>query len=203
MLIYASRLTGTPILSMQAAAKIGQVYSPIVDPDTLKILAFYVVGPVINREENILNARSIREYSQYGMVIDSADELVAKDDVIKLSKIIDLNFYLPGLKVETKKGTKLGHVVDFTVTDDNFSVQQILVKRPLVKSFLDPELIIPRSEIIEITDYKIIVKDEEKTIKHKAETTEFIPNFVNPFRKTEQPAHAKLNNQNLDDTDTE
>ena len=152
MLIYASRLTGTPILSMQAAAKIGQVYSPIVDPDTLKILAFYVVGPVINREENILNARSIREYSQYGMVIDSADELVAKDDVIKLSKIIDLNFYLPGLKVETKKGTKLGHVVDFTVTDDNFSVQQILVKRPLVKSFLDPELIIPRSEIIEITD---------------------------------------------------
>ena len=105
-----------------------------------------------------------------------------------------LNFNLIGLKVETKKGSKLGKVSDYTVTDDNFSVQQIIVKRPLIKSFVDPELTIPRKEIVEITDYKIIVKDEEKVIRARAEKEDFIPNFVNPFRKNEQdlaPADTK------------
>ncbi|MBQ6375458.1 hypothetical protein IJJ37_00785 [Candidatus Saccharibacteria bacterium] len=190
MLIYASRLLGTPLLSMQAAGEIGYLSGLIVDPDALKIIAFYVTGALASRSMNILDVRSIREYSNLGAVIDSVDELVEKDDVMRISQVIGLNFTLPGLKVETKKGTKLGRVIDFTVTDDNFTVKQLIVKRPLVKSFLDPELTIPRTEIVEITDYKVIVKDEEKTIRARAEKEDFVPNFVNPFRTT-KPANAK------------
>ena len=186
MLVANSRLIGTPVLSMHSAGPIGTISAPIVDPDTLKIIAFYLAGPLIKGDANILDVKSIREYSKYGMVIDSIDELVAKDDVVKIGKIIDLNFDLIDLKVETKKGSKLGKVSDFTATDNDFTLQQLIVKRPLVKSFLDPELTIPRKEIVEVTDYKIIVKDEEKTIKKKAATEEFVPNFVNPFRKAEQ-----------------
>lgn len=194
MLVYASKLIGTPILSVQSAGPIGAIADSIVDPNSLKILAFYISGPLV-KNTNILDAKSIREYSKYGCVVDSIEDLAEKDDIIKVSKIIDLNFSLIGLKVETKKGTKLGKVIDFTITPDDFSVQQIVVKRPLVKSFLDPELIIPRAEIVEVTDYKIIVKDEEKVIKARAEKEDFIPNFVNPFRKTEQdlaPADTKI-----------
>jgi len=201
MLAYASKLLGAPILSMQSASSIGQISAFVIDPDSLKIIAFFVSGPLI-KNANILVAKSIREYSKYGCVIDSIDELAEKNDVVKVSKIIDLNFNLTGLKVETKKGTKLGKVIDFTVTPDDFAVQQIIVKRPLVKSFLDPELTIPRSEIVEVTDYKIIVKNEEKTILKKAETTEFIPNFVNPFRKTE-PARSPAQTKTPADIDTE
>lgn len=201
MLAYASKLLGAPILSMQSASSIGQISAFVIDPDSLKIIAFFVSGPLI-KNANILVTKSIREYSKYGCVIDSIDELAEKNDVVKVSKIIDLNFNLTGLKVETKKGTKLGKVIDFTVTPDDFAVQQIIVKRPLVKSFLDPELTIPRSEIVEVTDYKIIVKNEEKTILKKAETTEFIPNFVNPFRKTE-PARSPAQTKTPADIDTE
>jgi len=201
MLVYASKLIGTPILSMQSAGPIGVITDLVVDPNTLKILAFRIKGPLV-KTANILDAKSVREYSKYGCVVDSIDELVEKGDIIKVSEIIDLNFDLNGLKVETKKKTKLGHVIDFTVTSEDFNVKQIIVKRPLVKSFLDSELIIPRSEITEVTDYKIIVKDEEKTIKEKAETTEFVPNFVNPFRKTE-PAHSPAATQTPADIDTE
>lgn len=200
MLVYASKLLGAPVLSMQATSSIGQISAFVIDPDSLKIIAFFVSGPLI-KNTNILVAKSIREYSKYGCVIDSIDELAEKDDIVKVSKIIDLNFNLNGLRVETKKGTKLGKVIDFTVTSDDFTVQQIIVKRPLVKSFLDPELTIPRSEIVEVTDYKIIVKNEEKTILKKAETTEFIPNFVNPFRKTE-PARSPAQTKTPADTDT-
>ena len=119
-------------------------------------------------------------------MVDSIEELIGKDDVVKISKIIDLNFDLINLKVETKKGSKLGHVSDFTITSEDFMIQQIIVRRPLLKSFSDSELTIPRKEIVEVNDYKVIVKDEEKVIKKKAAHEDFIPNFVNPFRTQEQ-----------------
>lgn len=190
MLIPNSQLINLPVLSMQDSGRIGSLVNTIIDPDSLKIIAFRVHGAVGEGGGNLLDARSIREYSSYGVVIDSRDELIADSDVVKIKNVLELNFSLIGLKVETKKGSKLGKVIDFTVTEDNFSVQQIIVKRPTIKSFLDPELTIPRSEIVEVTDYKIIVRDEEKVIKERALKEDFVPNFVNPFRKTEQSAPA-------------
>ena len=204
MLINGSKLLNVPILSLQAEGAIAWTDAPIIDPDSLKIIGFKLSGPLVARaSENILDTKSIREYSHLGMVVDSADDFIARDDVVKISKVLDLNFELIGLKVETKKGSKLGKVSGFTCTDNDFMIQQIIVKRPAVKSFLDPELTIPRSEIVEINDYKIIVKDEEKTIKIKAEKEEFVPNFVNPFRKNSEPDYAPAQNQNPDGLDTE
>ena len=187
---------------MQAGGKISQIAEPIVDPDKLKVIAFRLSGGVVPRSgANILDVSSIREYSQYGMVIDDIDELVTENDVIKISEVLKLNFNLTGLKVETKKGNKLGKILDYTISSNDFIVQQIIVKRPTLKSFLDPELTIHRREIVEITDYKIIVKDEEKTLKKKAEKEDFVPNFVNPFR--ESPDFAPTDMKIPADKDTE
>lgn len=189
MLVMNSRLIGATVLSVQAGGPIGKITGIVVDPNDLKVIAFYLDGPAINRQQNILDVRSVREYSNYGFVIDDIDELVGPNDVIKISEILKLNFSLINLKVETKKGSKLGKVIDFTLTSEDFIVQQIIVKRPMIKSLNDPELTISRNEIVEITDYKIIIKDEEKVLKKKAEKEEFVPNFVNPFRES-QPGFA-------------
>ena len=183
MLIYASKLIGAKVLSVQAGGQIAAISQPIVDPDTLKIIAFKLSGPLVAAGTNILDVSSIREYSSYGIVIDDIEELVAPDDVVKIADVLKLNFDLVGLKVETKKGSKLGKLQDYTVTSEDFVVQQIIVKRPAIKSFVDPELTIHRKEITEVNDYKIIVKDEEKTIKAKSAKEDFVPNFVNPFRE--------------------
>lgn len=184
-----SRLVGAPVLSVQAGGAIGKITSTIIDPNDLKVIAFRLEGPMINRQQNLLDVRSVREYSNYGFVIDNIDELVSEDDVIKIGEILKLNFDLINLKVETKKGSKLGKIQDFTVTSEDFIVQQIIVKRPAVKAFIDPELTISRNEIVEITDYKVIIKDEEEVLKKKAKNEDFIPNFVNPFR-THEPGFA-------------
>ena len=52
-----------------------------------------------------------------------------------------------------------------------------------MKAILDPELVIGRSEIKEVNDYEIIVKDEEDKIRKRATKQDFIPNFVNPFKE--------------------
>lgn len=200
MLVYRSRLIGTPVLSIQAGGAIASLSDPIVDPDNLKILGFFLSNSAANAINNILDISSIREYSQYGVVVDNADEFVDREDVIKIKKVLDLNFNLIGLKVETKKGTNLGKIIDFTATSDDFTIQQIIVKRPTFKSFIDPELTIHRREIVEITDDKVIVKDEEKVLKARAEKEDFVPNFVNPFRNPEQD-FAPAQTKNPDDKD--
>ena len=202
MLIPASKIISNPVLSMQSADAVGFVSFPIVDPESFKIIAFLLKGPQINKVNEVLPVSFIRENSELGFIIDSIQDLAARDEIVKIDKILSLNFNPINLKVITKKGTKLGHVIDYTTTSDNFSIQQIIVKRPLIKSFQDSALTIPRSEIVEITDTKIIVKNEEKTIREKALNEEFVPNFVNPFRKSE-PAHAKAQTKTPDDKDTE
>jgi uncharacterized protein YrrD len=195
MLVYNSRLIGTTILSVQAGGPIGRINTAIVNPDNLQIIAFALEGPLVDRRQNLLDIRSIREYSNYGIVIDDADELVSPSDIVKIEQVLKLNFDLLSLKVETKKGSKLGQIIDYTIDSDSFLVQQIVVKRPIVKRIMDPELLISRKEIIEVTDYKIIVKDEEKVLKSRASKEDFIPNFVNPFRTQGQ----ELSSVDVDD----
>ena len=186
MLVNASRLVGYPVLSLHVGGPIAWTDAEVVDPEKLKIVAFLVSGPAIQNDPeagDILETRDVREFSNIGMIVDSVETFVNEGDVIKLDKILKLNFSLIGLKVETKKGSKLGKVSDFVVDTDTFTVHQLIVKRPVVKAIIDPELTIPRKEILEVNDYKIIVKDEEEKIRKRATKDDFVPNFVNPFRE--------------------
>jgi len=194
MLINGSKLIGCPVLSLHIGGQIARVINEVVDPNDLKIIALEVDGPQTGDGEHgdILDTRSVREYSSLGMIIDSIDDLVSEGDVIKISDIMKLNFSLIGLTVKTKKGTKLGKVIDYTFDSETFSVLQLIVKRPVIKAILDPELVISRSEIREVNDYEIIVKDEEDKIRKKAMKQDFVPNFVNPFKEGAfAPSEAK------------
>ena len=184
MLINGSRLINCPILSLHVSGKIAQVVEPVVDPNDLKIIAFKVEGPLVGRGAgNVLPVHSIREFSRLGMIIDSIDELVEEEEVINIKNILELNFSLVGLKVQTKKGEKLGKVADFSVEPESWQIQQIIVQRPWLKSFLDPELIISRQRIANVDDYTITITDEHEKPKAKAKANPDLVNFINPFRE--------------------
>ena len=201
MLISNEKLSNTPILSIQAGGMIARAGEPIIDPDELKIVGFRTIGPMSKSDANILDVKSIREFSNYGMVIDSADEFVNGEDVIKIRNALELGFNLIGLKVESRKGSKLGKIIGFNCSEGDFMVQQFIVQRPAFKALMDPELLIPRSEVVEVTDTKLIVRDEEKRIKERAEKEDFIPNFMNPFRKNPEPDYAQSQSEIPDESD--
>lgn len=184
MLLNSSRLIGCPVLSLHLGGPIGHVTGEVVDPNDLKIIALNVDGPQTGDGDHgdILDVRSVREFSNIGMIIDSIDDLVSKGEVIKLDEIMDLNFSVIGLAVKTKKGKKLGKIVDYTFDPESMQIMQFIVKRPMMKSLLDPELVIGRSQIKEVNDYELIVKDDEQKIQKESGKKDFVPNFVNPFR---------------------
>ena len=181
MLIEGSKLLNYPILSLHTASKIAEVKALIIDPNFLKVVAFEI-NAASSKQRLFLETASVREFSKMGMIVDSDEEFVEQGDVIKLKEMIELGFTLENMKVLSKKKTMLGRVENFIVTTDDFRVMQLIIKRPIYKSLIDPELVIGRSEIHEINDTEIIVKSEESTIMKKSGALDFVPNFVNPFK---------------------
>lgn len=189
MLINASNLLGCPILSLHVGGRIANVTDLVIDPNNLSLIAVRVDGPVVDEESgSLLPINSIREFSRLGMVIDSVDDFVGDEEIIHLHNILKLRFNLSGLKVITKKKSKIGKVGDYILNTASWQVHQLIVKRPAMKAFFDPELIISRHQIVEVTDYEVIIKDEHEKPKREAPAKvapDFTPNFINPFRKPE------------------
>ena len=192
MLIEGSKLLKYPILSLHTASRIAEVKGLVIDPNFLKVVAFEI-SAVSSKQRLFLEASSVREFSKMGMIVDSDEEFVEKDDVIKLKETIDLGFSLDNMKVVSKKKAMLGRIEDFIVNTEDFQIMQLIVKRPIYKALIDPELVIGRSDIHEINDSEIIIKSEEGTIMKKSGTLDFVPNFVNPFKDGKYIARGNEN----------
>jgi hypothetical protein len=65
------------------------------------------------------------------------------------------------------------------------------VRRPLLKSFNDTQLLIHRTQITEINDKEIIVHSRATIPEPKIETIRSA--YTNPFRKNQQADHSEQN----------
>jgi len=184
MLIAGSRLLDAPVMGLQTGSELARTSRAVIDPGNLEIVAYEVKGPLLNMSPSLLRIADVREFSDIGIIVDSSDEFVSTDDIIKLSDIYKLHFTLEGMPVIDEKKHKLGKVTGYTIDTAGFMVQQLSVKRPLLKSFGDTELLIHRTQITEINDRAIIVHSEAETPEPLLESVRTA--YVNPFRKNPQ-----------------
>lgn len=195
MIILGSNLNRAPVVSLQTSTEIARTARAIIDPADLRVLAYVVTGSLLPADTQLLRIADVRELSSLGFIVDSIDEFVAPGDVINLQKIYNLHFDLLGMRVVDQRQQKLGKIIDFTIDTNDFLVQQLTVKRPLLHSLNDTELLIHRSQIIEINNDSIVVHSEAKA--PEPELHEVVGSYVNPFRKTNparQPADNKERN---------
>lgn len=186
MILLGSTLANSPIVGIQTGGVIGHTQRAVVDPAKLNVLAYEMSGPLVSEHPTYLLTRDIRELSEMGAIVDSADELVVSGDVIALDEVEKLNFNPLGMHVQDEKGKKLGRVSDFTIDVGSFYIQQLIVKRPLLASFTDTELLVHRTQIIEINNDAIVVHSEAKA--PEPERSQVVGSYVNPFRKQNESA---------------
>lgn len=183
MLILGSRLLKTPVMSLQTGGKLAETVRPIIDPSNLHILAYEVEGDLLAERPSFLRTADIREYGRLGMIINGSDELIGLDDVIQIKKVHSLNFPLIGLRVIDDHGHKLGKVGDYTLETGDFFIQQLSVRRGLIKGITDTGLLINRTQIIEINNTSVIVR--APSVKSAEPVMQAIRGeFVNPFRNS-------------------
>lgn len=190
MLLSGSNLIGTPIMSLQTGKELAVTSDPIINPHNLSIIAYHIVGPHLDHNPSYLRTADIRELGGLGMIVDSSDEFLEPDDIISDKDIYEMDFDLHGKHVVDDRRNKLGKVVDYIVDIDSFTIQQLLVKRPLLKSFNDDELLVHRGQIVEVTDDTIVVKSTN--VKEKTKVTAS-RHYVNPFRQAgTQPEAVRI-----------
>lgn len=173
----------TPVMSLQTGAELGRTAREIIDPRNLSIVAYELEGPLLDQRPTLLRLDDVREIGPLGMIIDSADELVGASDVIELQKIYEYKFVLMGKHVVEKDGRKVGKVIGYTVMAGSFLIQQLSVKRPLLRSFGDTEMLIHRSQIVKVTDDQVVVKSATIPRQERQVEKPALQAYENPFRK--------------------
>jgi len=171
-------------MSLQTGSELARTSRAIIDPKNLEIVAYELTGQLLETKPSLLRIVDVREFSDVGIIVDSSDEFVTPADIIKLQDIYELYFSLEKKHVIDEKKHKIGHVTGYTLNTVDFMVQQMNVKRPLLKSFSDTELIIHRNQIIEINDSAVIIHSDSETPEPLLESVRTA--YVNPFRKNPQ-----------------
>ncbi|HRF28241.1 MAG TPA: hypothetical protein PL051_01190 [Candidatus Saccharibacteria bacterium] len=186
MLVAYDRFIGSPVMSLQTGSELARTIRALIDPRDLTVLAYELEGPMLTEHPSFLRVLDVREFSNIGIIVDSSDEFVGLDDVIKLKEVYNFHFDLIGLKVVDKRGRKLGKVTGYTVDSDSFVLQQLRVQRPLLQSFNETELLINRSQIVELSDQQVVVEDGS----HVMPDREPVRNYTNPFRQSSAQPEA-------------
>jgi len=169
-------------MGLQTGTQLAITKLPIIDPSNLKIIAYEVDGPLLTEKPSFIRVADVRELSGVGMIIDSNDEFINNKDVISIQKVYELNFKLIGLNVVNQTGQKLGKVSDYNLETDSFVIQQLNVKPGIFKSLSDTELLIQRSQIVEINNWNIIVKTAAKKLEPVSKPAKLT--YLNPFRSS-------------------
>jgi sporulation protein YlmC with PRC-barrel domain len=163
MLQLSSRLYNCPILSLRTGGVIATATEPIINPNNLKIEGFYCVDRFDKKISLVLLYQDIREVIPQGIVVNDHEVLAQQDDIIRLKDLINLHFTLLGKPVVTDSKAKIGKVNDFAVELETMFVQKLYVTQALRKSLSTSALSVDRTQIIEITDRKIIINDLRQT----------------------------------------
>ena len=159
MLRMSGSLYNIPVVSLRLGQSIAIAKQPIINPHNLQIIGWWCKDSASNDIKILLN-EDVRENMGQGLAINDEGALSAPEDLVRHKDILDSNFTLIDKLVKTKR-QKIGKIEDFSYNDGMF-VQKLYVARSLIKVFSKEDtVIIDRTQIVEITDTYILVRDTE------------------------------------------
>ena len=158
MLQLSSYFVGKPVLSLRAGAPVAWSTAPIINPRNLKIEGFYCVD-TLDKATLILLVQDIRELNKQGFIIDDHDVLVTTEDVVRLQDVLNFQFELYKKAVETVGKDKIGRVTDYAVETSSMYIQKLYVSQPLWRNLAGGALSVDRSQVVEVTNKRIIIND--------------------------------------------
>lgn len=170
MLQLSNSLLNKPILSLRTGTIIAQISGPIINPDNLKIEGFYCIDR-FDKRQLVLLYQDIRDILAKGYVVNDHDVLSEPDELVRLKKVMDLNFELLGKQVVTTSKQKVGKVSDYATETETMFIQKIYVAQSILKSFTGGALSIDRNQVSEITPRKVVINELTNTSPATATAT--------------------------------
>jgi uncharacterized protein YrrD len=157
-------------MSLRTGGQVATTLSAIINPNNLKVEGFYVQD---NRSKQrlVLLYQDIRDIIGKGLVIDDHEVLTEPDELVRLKDVMKIDFELLGKQVVTVGKKRVGKVSDYAAETTTMYVQKIYVSQSIIKNFTGASLSIDRTQIVEITNKKIIIQDLEGKVTEEAPAT--------------------------------
>ena len=164
MLRLIGSLINKPVMSLRTSAQVAVATEPIINPDNLKIEGFYCQDR-FSKNRIVLLSQDIRDILPQCYAINDHEVLAEPIELIRLKKVLQINYKLLGKPVFTVSKKKLGKVNDFAVELESMYIQKLYIGQPFIKSITGGQLSVDRSQIVEITNRKIVVNDILEAVK--------------------------------------
>ena len=159
MLVLSKMILDRPVMSLRTGRQVALAYAAIINPNNLKIEGFHCTDSFDKKKHLILVTQDIRDVLPAGLVVNDHGDLSEPEDLVRLQKTIDLGFELIGKTVVTTKKKRIGKVSDFAIEPESMLIKKLYVSQSIVKSFTGGTLSVDRTQIVEITNKKIIIKE--------------------------------------------
>ncbi len=150
-----------PVMSLRTGGQVAQAIKPIINPNNLQIEGWYCRDH-FSKQTLILLAKDIRDIVPQGIAIDDHSVLAEPDELIRRKEILVLEFELLGKPVYTDMKRRIGKVSDYAVDLESLFIQKLYIAQPIYKTLGGGQLSIGRTQIVEITDKRITVRDVDE-----------------------------------------
>lgn len=160
MLKLSNNLQNIPVMSLRTGGKIATAIKPLINPNNLKVEGWFCEDNFSNGTL-VLLARDVRDFVPQGLAVNDHEDLTDPEELVRLKEVIELKFELTGKPVITNHKRKLGKVNEYAMDTSSMMIQKLYVTRPVYRSLKDGQLSIDRSQIIEITNRHVLVKDAD------------------------------------------
>ncbi|HVE81177.1 MAG TPA: hypothetical protein VNA68_03540 [Candidatus Dormibacteraeota bacterium] len=159
MYILAKQLKKLPVISLQTGQSIGLIDKPLINQDDLEVAALWCHASRFSRKKGIILIRDIRQFATDCIIIDSFDEIEDPNEIIRLHKVAEHDFEPIGKLVVNESGQQLGRVQDYTINLGSNLLQKLYVHQSLMKSLMFNNLVIDRTQIIDVSQKRFTVQD--------------------------------------------
>lgn len=155
MFIEAKKLIGLPIAALDTQSKIAEIQKILVDPNNGNVLGFLVSSGGIFAPKKVVSAIDIRDWDKNGLVIDSIDNMIEPNDIVRIKDVLDQKIDLLGMKAKTESGKNLGSIENFLIeTETNCVIKYYL------KDLVSKARIYPAEKVVRIEKQAIIFSDD-------------------------------------------
>lgn len=170
MLKLSATIQNIPVMSLRTGGRVAEAIKPIINPNNLKIVGWWC-DDVFSKNQLILLTEDVRDFVPQGIAINDHDDLADPEELIRLKEVLEIDYDLINKTVVTNQKRRIGKIRDYAVESESMIVQKLYVSRPIYKSISDAQISIDHSQILEVNDKKIIVKDVEIRVETKNQNT--------------------------------
>ena len=164
MLQLSGSLINQPVLSLRTGGAVAMTTDAIINPNNLKVEGFFCQD-TSSKTRLVVLYQDIRDVLPQGIVVDDFDALSQPDELVRLKDIMAMNFQLIGKPVVTENKQRLGKVNDYATEVTTMYVQKLYVSQSLLKNLGSGSLGVERTQIIEITNRKIVIQEPLRPTK--------------------------------------